>query len=175
VRPQAVYFSQPAAPADGDTVKLPGLGAVLYGGKETGWPIEGNCGDCPVFSAVGPAAATATTTLTAAAAAGVGGWLVGNNFHTGKQLSKVDNSFGLATLTPDPRQPLDGTLNAGFVGLGVCTPASAACAGHPDGALALVGYAGGTDPPYLLAVLGLGLPGAAEVKLTGLTQTLGRL
>lgn len=98
LRPRATYFSQPQAPAAGDLVKVPGLGAVLYTvGGEMGWPNEGNCGDCPVYSVIGATAAPAAAALVAG-----GGparrWLVGHNFHSGAEMSKVPDPFGPRTI-----------------------------------------------------------------------------
>jgi len=48
VRPQSPYFSQPTLPDDGTTVKLPGLGGMLYDGKSEGWPkmVRSRCSSC---------------------------------------------------------------------------------------------------------------------------------
>ncbi len=51
-RPQAPYSSEPVEPSsDGWTAhKVAGLAAIQYSGQELGWPDEGNCGNCPVFT-----------------------------------------------------------------------------------------------------------------------------
>jgi hypothetical protein len=51
-RPQAPYSSEPVKPPSNGwaAYKVTGLAAIQYSGQELGWPDEGNCGDCPVFT-----------------------------------------------------------------------------------------------------------------------------
>ena len=51
-RPQEPYSSEPAEPRSNGwaAYKVTGLAAIQYSGQELGWPDEGNCGNCPIFT-----------------------------------------------------------------------------------------------------------------------------
>jgi hypothetical protein len=155
VRPQAPYSTGPAVPDQSRgwaSAKLDGVAAIQYDGHELGWPDQGNCGSCPVFTVEGHY------------------WdgnqlpqrfIIGRSFHDAKLVANVSDTLGLETLSVDPRRPPD-TGNAPprhFVGLGLCCDPQSqqdcdqACVGHV-GELVLLAYAGdASNPPYFLAYL----------------------
>ena len=148
VRPQTAYSSQPMAPTDG-AVKVAGVAALQFGGKELGWPTEGNCGDCSLF--------TLEAQLVAAAEVKPR-HLIGRAFHSAELVTNVTDSLQIQTLSQDPRANDfygSGTLHNSLVGIGLCCVedwCDAKCAGH-DQEPVLIAYSGGVHPCYILAFL----------------------
>ena len=145
-------------------MKVDGLASILYTpGKETGWPTEGNCGDCNVF--------TMEAQLRDGQELGPRR-VIGRNFHTAEVKTNVTDSIPLLSLSAYYKDAYDADECVYMVGVGVCCEhdhCDPGCTGH-DGALALVGYGANDKPPYLLAVLPFGSDGLSAQQVEDTTR-----
>ena len=140
-------------------MKVDGLASILYTeGKETGWPTQGNCGDCSVF------------TLEAQLRDGQEHGprrIVGRDFHTAAVRTNVTDSVPLRSLSAYYKDAYHADECVYMVGVGVCCEEAhcdPGCAGH-GGSPALVGYGAADKPPYLLAVLPSGTEGLSAEQM----------